>query len=105
MIILKEHKIEERYDLSRIRNYMAGLGFEEYQTPMTAEREYSGLIAFRKYNWTASFNYPPETILFTSAKGTGSYCSVKWADIKQVQCNARALVIIMNNGNEVQLWI
>lgn len=98
MIILKE-----RYDLSKIRNYMAKLGFEEFQSPMSVEREYSGLIAFRRGKWKVEFNYPPESLSFSSTTGP-SWCSVKLSEIKSIDVNDRSLEISEKNGSYIMLW-
>lgn len=97
-------KVNEGYDLSKIRSFMAKLGFQEVETPMTAIRDYSGLIVFRRDSWRIEFNYPPETLTCSTLKGNGSWCSIRWADIKSIQCTSTSLDIIEKTGNEIQLW-
>ena len=98
MIILKE-----RYDLSKIRSYMTKLGFEEFESPLSAEREYSGLIAFRRGKWKVEFNYPPEILTFMSTSSP-SWCSVKFSEIKSIDVNDKSIEISEKNGSYIMLW-
>ena len=106
MIMIKcKQRIEERYDLSKIRSYMDRLGFKEVSTPLTYEYEYSGLIAFVKDGWKIEFNYPPETLNFLREKGSaGGWCCISWSDIKSINCDSRKLDIVLNNGNDIHIW-
>ena len=83
---------------------MSRIGFEEVQTPMTAIRDYSGLVVFRRDSWRIEFNYPPETLTCSTLKGNGSWFSVKLSDIKSIQCTSNTLDVVEKNGNEIQLW-
>lgn len=103
--MIRLQKVQEGYDLNKIRSFMKKLGFEQTETPLTYQYEYSGMIAFKKDLWKIEFTYPSELLIFAAFKGVnGSWFSAKLDDIKAVECTNRTIHVTMKNGNEVQLW-
>ena len=98
-------KFNEGYDLNKIKSFMKKLGFEQIETPLTYQYEYSGMIAFKKDLWKIEFTYPSELLVFAAVKGVnGSWFSVKLDDIKSIECTSRTIHVITKSGFEAQLW-
>jgi len=103
--MIRIKKIEESYDLKKIKDYMNRLGFNQIETPMTYQYENSGFIAFQRDNWKIEFAYPSESLMFSATKGlNGSWISIKLSDIKSIQCDSVTLHIFEKNGSEMRLW-
>ena len=104
--MIKLGRMQEKYDLKQIRDFMNKLGFEEMGTSWMYQYDYSGLIAFVHGPWKVEFNYPPETLTFSAVNGlNGSWFTVVWSNIKSIECDNNTLRVVEKNGSELRLWL